>query len=199
MPVADSYQNPTLPIWLLHGGDHFTLLFSTDLSSLEAKTLAPCTLHHFNGLHPAGPRMANITLSAGAQAATSAPEKHVESYIKPAKGEIDSVVQADPDDKKARPDDWTRWRYEVSLATGKEAGGEGVPRTDKPTTFEQGEPEPSQPWRCSSCYAKRFETMCFGMNVAEAAGCQYCEKPRAKCGWTIWLHFPDLPQAGRPT
>jgi len=137
--------------------------------------------------------MANITLSAGAQAATSAPEKHVESYIKPAKGEIDSVVQADPDDKKARPDDWTRWRYEVSLATGKEAGGEGVPRTDNPTTFEQGEPEPSQPWRCSSCYAKRFETMCFGMNVAEAAGCQYCEKPRAKCGWTIWLHFSDLP------
>lgn len=29
VPVCDSLKSPTLPVWILHGGDHFTTLFGT--------------------------------------------------------------------------------------------------------------------------------------------------------------------------
>lgn len=193
VPIADGYMNPKRPIWLLHGGDHFTLLFGTDETALEAETKATTTLYHWNGLPPAGPRMATITLGRGAKAAAPAPEKHEESYVKPWKGEIDSIVQADPEDKERRPNEWTTWRYEVALATGEENGGEGVVRADEPTLFAQGDAEPGKAWRCASCYHNRFKTMCFGMNDQGAEACQHCAKPRSQCGWTIWLHFSQLP------
>ena len=42
--------------------------------------------------------------------------RHQKTFFKPLVGEIDGVVQAHADDKKANPDGWKQWRYEVVLA-----------------------------------------------------------------------------------
>lgn len=74
-------------------------------------------LFHFNGLPPAGPRTTPImlTLTRGCEA-PPAPTAKRETYQKPKPGDVDSVVQADPEDKRARPEDHESWRYEIVLA-----------------------------------------------------------------------------------
>ena len=132
--------------------------------------------------------------------AVTPPAAHTPSYSKPVPGEIDGVVQAHSDDKKAfpeksSPDAYTKWRFEVVLAvddpTVADSGGKhaGPP----PTIFQQGEAVAGQPWRCAACYAQRFKTMCFGMNDPLFGGgdqaallaqpCRHCGKARGEGGW----------------
>ena len=40
IPMADAYLNPTTPVWLLHGTDHFTVLFAD-----EARAWRRCGSH----------------------------------------------------------------------------------------------------------------------------------------------------------
>lgn len=73
IPVCDSLKSPRQPVWVLHGGDHYTVLFAA-ADGLPAATAAadddgaedagdaaaePMMLMHYNGLPPAGPRMAS--------------------------------------------------------------------------------------------------------------------------------------------
>jgi hypothetical protein len=77
IPVCDSLKSPRQPVWVLHGGDHYTVLFAAadGLPAATAATAAadaaaaedagdaaaaePMMLMHYNGLPPAGPRMAS--------------------------------------------------------------------------------------------------------------------------------------------
>ena len=61
-------------------------------------------LFHFNGLPPAGPRTTAIklTLTRGCES-PPAPALKKDTYRKPKPGDIDSIVQAHPGDKRDRP------------------------------------------------------------------------------------------------
>ncbi|GBG24018.1 Hypothetical Protein FCC1311_002362 [Hondaea fermentalgiana] len=194
IPVHDQLKKPAHPVWVLHGGDHFTVLFSeTPLDTYKP----PLELWQFNGLPPAGPRMAHITIR-GDKEAEPAPEQHQEAYFKPAVGEIEDIVQAHPDDKAAKPEEWQEWRFEAVLAVDDPS----VKGPDRPasmpapvifTLSSENEPATGEPWRCASCYRTRFETMCFGQNEAGTTVCQSCGQTRADAGYSLWLHFDELP------
>ncbi|GAB5353064.1 hypothetical protein AAMO2058_000006300 [Amorphochlora amoebiformis] len=194
MIVCDSLKTPSAPVWLLHGGDHFTTLWSNaDLK--EGK--GTHTLYHWNGLPPGGPRLSEIKAVAKYGEAPKAPKKRVDTYKKPQPGEIESVVQAHPEDKKKRPDMYDTWRYEVMLAVeDKSVKGPERPKDLPPEPkFKQGSITPG-PWRCRTCYANRFKTMYFKLNPAGATKCEGpCGKSREEAGWSIWLDFKELPRS----
>ena len=110
IPVCDSLKTPRQPVWLLHGGDHFTLLFGTtaiaaaaaadaaDAADADAGADAAVVvqsppamrLWHYNGLPPAGPRMAELEIRAlqGDAPAVGA-AAHKESFMAPLPGTIE--------------------------------------------------------------------------------------------------------------
>ncbi len=197
-PVCDSLKTPPNAVWCVHGGDHLTTLWScTDLKDEKGATH---TLYHYNGLPPGGPRLSCLTIKATNGPASKAPSKMVDTYFKPQAGEIESVVQASPEDKKARPDLYDTWRYEVMLAADDPSvSGAKRPPELKVPKFDQG-PVTAGPWRCRTCYADRFKTMWFKLNPDGATTCQGpCKKERKDAGWSIWMDFKDLPPAQKAT
>ncbi|CAE8728481.1 unnamed protein product, partial [Polarella glacialis] len=113
IPMADSLKSPPSPVWVLHGGDHFTVAWAR--SSPPADAGAQFALYHWNGLPPGGPRLAEMAITAVSGSLGSV-SKEVPKFYKPEPGEIDEVVQADPEDKKSHPGQYRLWRYEVLLA-----------------------------------------------------------------------------------
>jgi hypothetical protein len=205
IPVCDQLKTPGAPVWILHGRDHFTFLFSTTQRTMKKKkeesssegagegegegkdgeeTKAPLEMEmemfHFNGLPPAGPRMARLSVTAKHGSARPAPESHKEgvgTFFTPKINTIFDVVQSHPGDKKERPKSWRTWRYEVVLHAEDEDGslygkGEDYPEDGKsPTEFalEDGTEHEDGRWRCSRCYVKRNETMAFKVRT-----CLFC-------------------------
>lgn len=196
VPICDGLKSPRLPVWILHGGDHFTTLFAPTSKSSAADS--PLTLYHWNGLPP-GRGLRRLVLNHEG-VADPAPPQAKPSFFKPLPGEIEDVVQAAQEDRDTNPNDWRLWRYECVLAVDDPTvqGAERPAGAAPPPTFPQGEPLPG-PWRCRACYATRFKTMCFGQNDggSGAAGsrCRHCDKPRKECGWSIFMAYADLPSS----
>ena len=203
VPHADELKTPAQPVWILHGGDHFTTAWIAPQPAAAAAAAAGgkarFVLTHWNGLSP-GVCATAIRIDARAHgaaapaAADSSGSGGVATFYKPLPGQVDDVVQAHAADKAARPDAWSTHRYEAVLAVDDpDVSGtvrpEGMPL---PRIYEQGEADEGA-WRCASCYRGRFKTMCFGGNSAGAAACAHCSKPRAEAGWSIWLPFAELP------
>lgn len=140
VPVADILKTPKLPVWILHGGDHFTVLYNQKGAAVTSAEAPPHDLVHWNGLPPAGPRLATMHLS-GNKVLVDSPGVQQESYFKPVPGEIEDIVQAKAEDKKEFPDDWNKWRYEVILAINDPSikGPERPKEMEPPKIFEQGE------------------------------------------------------------
>lgn len=226
IPLCDLLKTPAAAdgsalktrVWICHGGDHFTILFAGAAPAASGAL----ELWHWNGLPPGGPRMSCVLVGASADGgapteAGRAPVSHQETFYKPTPGEIDEVVQAHPEDKKAMPADnpkaggWTRWRYEVVLAID----DPDVQGAERPADMA---PEPTfdllsnvykqqaidgavrgESWRCAKCYRGRFQTMCFGMNDATGASdplaekCPNCGTARSEAGWSLWFHYDELP------
>eukprot|EP00658_Telonema_sp_P-2_P032721 TRINITY_DN24155_c0_g1_i1.p1 TRINITY_DN24155_c0_g1~~TRINITY_DN24155_c0_g1_i1.p1 ORF type:complete len:506 (+),score=93.11 TRINITY_DN24155_c0_g1_i1:185-1702(+) len=201
IPVCDTLKTPAKNVWVLHGGDHFTVGYSSqDVLSSEF------LLWQYNGLPPGGPRTCRISVCSQGVAPAAAPGPRQETFLAPVPGQVEGVVQCDADDKKQRPGEWNTWRYEVVLAVSDpdcSLYGKGRERTEhdpEPTIFDLGEaPGADRPWRCASCYRGRFKTMCFGQNAAGAMVCEHCNKPQAEAGWSLWVGYDELPpgkQAG---
>jgi len=182
IPLADGLKFPKYPVYIMHGGDHFTTAFQCG-----------DTWIHWNGLPPAGPRLAKFRIDAKNGECKLAPPRHKESFFKPIPNEIEDIVQALKEDKDARPNEYQTWRYECVLAID-DPTVSGATRPDDyvPQTFEYGSP-PEEAWRCASCYRSRFRTMCFGQNKAGSSICEHCKKKQEIAGWTIWLPFHELP------
>jgi len=194
IPMAEPLKNPPSPVWILHGGDHFTLAWCKTHPSQDAG--ATFTLHHWNGLPPGGPRLSDLSVKAvkGSVTGAGAPDE----FYKPEPGEIDEIVQADPDDKKAYPGQYRQWRYEVMLAWDRPdlQGNPRPPGLPAEPKFDQEDAryQRAGAWRCRSCYDRRFQTMDFSLVPAESPDvCPKCEKPRRDCGWSLWVPFADLP------
>ncbi|KAJ9472809.1 Protein FAM188A-like protein [Diplonema papillatum] len=209
VPLADSLKSPEAPVWVVHGGDHFTTLFSATRATGEES--GKFEMWHFNGLPPAGPRLARITVSAPEGPAKKAPKTHKPTYRKPKKGSLDDIVQANEDDRKARPGKHKTWRFEVVMAvddpdvtetkddTAPEpsesaAAPEQQPKDEPPVQY----PEPTGEWRCATCYHSRFKTMCFGLNGPENRRCKHCQRPKSEALWSVWLHYDDFPPSLKP-
>mmetsp|Transcript_15141 Transcript_15141/g.24133 ORF Transcript_15141/g.24133 Transcript_15141/m.24133 type:complete len:501 (+) Transcript_15141:176-1678(+) len=207
--VCDALKSPKSPVWILHGGDHFTTLWSNedlatsnddngddeDKKEKELRSAHTYTFYHWNGLPPGGPRLSKITVKALNGIAPPAPKKRVESYFKPLPGEIESVVQAHPEDRKNKAGQYEKWRWEVMLAVDDPTvkGQERPKDMPKQPVFEQG-PITSGEWRCRTCYADRFKTLYFKLNPAEATVCQGpCKLSRVEAGWSIWMEYDKLP------
>ena len=201
VPVADSLKAPPYPVWILHGGDHFTVLFSNVVAGVPEGG-APFPLYHWNGLAPAGPRMATLTITTPEGAVKGAPAKHKATFKKTPKGAIDDIVQATEADKKARPGQWKTWEYEVVLAVDDPDVKESEEDADAGEEVVVEEPEPlfnlgavpTGPWRCASCYHSRFKTMVFGLNE-DTPACQYCNKPREEALWSLRVKYEDMPKS----
>ena len=132
--------------------------------------------------------------------APAAPEKHTPTHWRLTVGEVESIVQASPEDKKRLPGAWREHKYEIALVTQKvaeedSASPERPPDVPPPLRLEQGpKPAPGAAWRCASCYNTRFSTMCFGENSAPAASnCKFCGQSQELAGWTIWKPYAALP------
>ena len=120
LTLADGCKSPSRPVWLLHGGDHFTVLWAPGAvppAALEAEAdprpaeAAAVDLLVWNGLPPGGPTLYELALKTwGAVAAAAAhPAAHAadtegapdlsgwfgnETYSKPRVGQLEEVVQA---------------------------------------------------------------------------------------------------------
>eukprot|EP00933_Yihiella_yeosuensis_P036931 TRINITY_DN30782_c0_g1_i2.p1 TRINITY_DN30782_c0_g1~~TRINITY_DN30782_c0_g1_i2.p1 ORF type:complete len:556 (-),score=132.77 TRINITY_DN30782_c0_g1_i2:31-1524(-) len=201
IPMADALKSPSVPVWILHGGDHFTVAWSQCAPSTDVG--AKFKLHFWNGLPPGGPRLAemDVTATCGTSAAVT---KEVPKFYKPEPGEIDEVVQADPQDKQDHPGQYRKWRYEVMLAWDRpDLQGEPRPADVAPEPkFEQEDPryQRSGPWRCRLCYDRRFTTMDFSLVPDDSPDfCAKCNKSRKECGWSLWVPFDDLPPKRQAT
>lgn len=196
IPVTEALKSPKAPVWILHGGDHFTVAWAQSMPSSNRGT--KFTLHFWNGLPPGGPKLVELTITAVKGALAGKQERA--KFYKPEPGEVDEVVQADPEDKKQLPGQYRRWRFEVMLAWDRpdlegEVRGPEVPPEPK---FSQEDPryQKDGPWRCRRCYDQRFKMECFPGLVADSPNhCPRCDKPRKECGWSLWMPFADLPPA----
>jgi len=200
IPMAEALKSPPHPVWILHSGDHFTLAWAQTAPSPDAG--AKFKLYHWNGLPPGGPRLAEMDVLAIRGAATQVVERP--KFYKPELGEIDEVVQADPEDKTAFPGEYRRWRYEVMLAWDRpDLQGEPRPADAPPAPkFDQEDPRYQRvgAWRCRCCYDRRFQTMDFSLVPADSPdACSKCQKPRKECGWSLWVPFSELPPARQAT
>jgi len=90
------------------------------------------------------------------------------------------------------------WTYEVVL-TIDDPEVQGVPRPPEvpgQPIFNLNEFRPSDmvnsPWRCATCYAGRYKTMCFGQNDG-GDRCKFCGKTRDVAGWSFFLPYDKLP------
>ena len=187
VPLADSLKSPPRPIWIVHGGDHFTVMFMQP----DEMSLSKFSVWHWNGLPPSGPDMSQLVVEAPNGNCKPAPEKHTDKFKKPVVGTIYDIVQTTEEDKKNKPGKYKDWTYEAVLAIDDpEVSGEPeTPSEDNPVFLTP----PTGPWRCASCYHSRFKTMCFGLND-DTPNCKFCNRPRQEALWSLWLHYDQLPK-----
>lgn len=210
IPIHNELKSPSVPVWVLHGGDHFTVAWTADLQfpnmTNNKEGSVEFTLYHWNGLPPHGPRLATLQMTVKSEAPAVPKTRPSPKHYKPLVGEIESLVQADLVMKRGRPHDWTEYRYEVQLAS-ESTREEGVIYDARPadavlpSTFDVTAYPPvgdRKTWRCAGCYSTRFSTMQFGMNDWTPAEendpiCLVCARPRSKAGWTVWMAYNQLP------
>ena len=204
VPVADELKSPSGDAWVVHGGSHFTTLWA----KRDGGGDGGLAFFHWNGLRP-NRRLTELRLAPATLARPPpSPETWRPTRYRLVVGELESVVQAHPEDKRARPNAWRGHRYELALATqahvDDDAGTPPRPAgTPPPETFAVGAPPaPGAKWRCAACYKDRFRTMCFGENAPNSEGdpdppCRFCATPRSLAGHTIWRRFDDLPAAAK--
>lgn len=196
-PLADELKGPRKPVYVLHGGDHFTLLWAPggSAASIDGKV----DFVHWNGLPPNRALVRLRLRNCSLEQPPPAPPQHVPTHWRMRVGEVESIVQALPADKQARPGCWRTHSYEFALATqavvDDDSSEERPAHVPAPPCFEQGQaPAEGQAWRCASCYQSRFKTMCFGENPAPASRtCKFCGKSQAEAGWTLWRRFAEMP------
>ena len=91
--LADELKSPEYPVWLIHGGDHFTLLFANQHPTPPFVPDAWFELFFWNALPP------NRTFQRLKICADSlcppAPEKLKRKFYKPRPGEIDEIIQGE--------------------------------------------------------------------------------------------------------
>lgn len=199
-PVGPHLQNPQFPIWVVHGGSHYTVLFCADPNFTHTedermlaldKTPSPVEFFHFNGLPPGGPRMARMTCSWDPPIDHSMLSGDLEVPDKPL--DVDRIITR-------RQTDDGDWEYEVvAIATAPHAELllPSAPRSSHPTAdmYEAdiySAPRASPSWRCLSCTTSP-EQVWSAVNPAASSICKECNRPLSETGRCLWLRYPRLP------
>lgn len=187
IPLLDEFKHPEFPVWILHGGDHFTTFCQRNLKDQNS-------FFHFNGLPPGGPRICNISLEFTKTSKPVAAKLEETEYL-PLPGEIYDIVQAE----KLKTKPFTEWKYELVLAVeDRTSKGAKRPKELAVHIFDLGA-KPVGRWRCANCYRNRHKTYCFGDNKPlEGTNttpdiCKYCNKTKKEAQWSIWLPYSKLP------
>lgn len=193
--ICDSLKHPSFPVWIIHGGDHFSLAFC--LEQPPEFEDAEFEMFHWNGLPP-GKAMQKIRVCATDGVVAPLPDRCENTYYKPRVGEIDEVIQAHPDDR-AKSDYYSDWRFEVILAVDNKDETSALrpeEMQDDYPIYELAAP-PRGAWRCAACYRTRYKTMCFGLNQDSTQDCVHCGKSMEEAGWTVYFRYRDLPKTIR--
>ncbi len=195
--VRDELKFPSHEVYVLHGRDHFTLAFSPGRTSPHQFNLI-----HWNGLPPGGPRICVLDVAAPEGVRSIAPQTASEGVgieYKPIVNTIDSVIQADSNDKKRFPKQWKEWTYEIALVIDDPTNKSPERPTHLPASptysLEEQDFVNRSTWRCRLCYEGRYQTMCYGLNGIELERCQHCGGNRAAVGWTKWMRYHELPSS----
>ncbi|KAJ8607025.1 hypothetical protein CTAYLR_006247 [Chrysophaeum taylorii] len=175
--VSRGLKTPELPIFVLHGGDHFTLLWRSGEY-----------WRHWNGLEPHR-KLSVLRVENVDDSPPEAPRAH-----RAVPGELESVVQS------RGQGSWRDREYELSTWTPDFLTTRGeTPSSNSAVLFDfrQYPPGPRDAWRCLGCYHSRFETGRFGANAPGLTACAHCGKPRDVAGWTFWRAYSTLPDQTR--
>lgn len=165
MRIHDAYKFPENEVYVLHGRDHFTVAFEVPgsrrlIGPADSKGHEPFefTLVHWNGLPPAGPRCATMKVMVPEKSSRAPPTaaEGVGKEYKQIVGSIDSIIQAEKNDKLVYPNDWKKWKYEVALAIDDptDVTEARPPHLPMPALFSLDSEEltDGKAWRCRSCY-----------------------------------------------
>jgi len=191
IPLADSLKNPVFPIWIIHGGDHFTLLFGEQHPPERPDSWF--NLFFWNALPP-GRTFQELRIYSESGPCGPAPEKLKRKWYKPRPGEIDEISQAHPGDRE-KTQYYSKWRFEVILAVDDPEVKGKIRPVEQAKDFPVLELEPipdDEEWRCASCYRTRYKTMCFGLNKPGNV-CAHCGKTKQEAGWTFYKRYKELP------
>jgi hypothetical protein len=182
VPVADDLKLDK-KVWVVHTGDHFLTMRA------QPGDGGAIALEIFDGLKPNGPVTKHYKLSGDTSQASKAPDVHKETFRKKRVGQADDIVQAG---EKGNSSNYQDWKFEVIPAVD-DLDVQG-PMDEDPNEpcydFSKLTP-PEGPWRCASCYANRFKTMCFGQNDGGEM-CSTCHKPQREAMWSLWLPYDEL-------
>lgn len=189
VPVCDALKFPRYPVYVLHGGDHFTIMYAEAPFPANGGKFI---VHVWNGLPPARQHQ-SVRVDAKNGLAKRTRGRTGGTYYKPSPGEMDEIIQAHAGDRE-RSNYYDEWRYEVILAVDDPMvrGAERPPEMRPNYPIFTLDHLPEGPWRCASCYRDRYRTMCFGLNEGPG-NCQHCHKSPAESGFTLWFAYQDLP------
>eukprot|EP00801_Mesodinium_rubrum_P002550 Mrub_02550.p1 GENE.Mrub_02550~~Mrub_02550.p1 ORF type:complete len:532 (+),score=96.92 Mrub_02550:3-1598(+) len=202
IPMNQGLMTPKYPVWIMHGGDHFTVGFISlkDTQILTHDMPSGCYfyMYHYNGLKPNGPKLSKIKIKAVKGTLMKVPLysdfKNKNAEYKVETGEIYDIVQADKQDKDSMPKQFQNWRYEVILGLEDPnlTGEPRPPNSNEPHKYQYDDFSFEQEWRCSRCYFTRYKTMCFGINKAGSEVCEHCGRGWKECGRSIWLRYDEI-------
>ncbi|GMI08600.1 hypothetical protein TrVE_jg11329 [Triparma verrucosa] len=192
-PIADHWKSPSHQVYIVHGDDHFTLLFKSTPSPLTPKTV----FYTYNALPP-NRLLLPIILSGSSLLLPppTSPPTPPPSYLPPLNS-LSSIILSPT--KHLHPFKWRLRTYELCLHTPLTLKAASYPprpsNIPPPTTYPLG-PKPTGSWRCVACYETRYETMNFGVN-GESDTCGHCGRTKEEGGWTIVKHYKELDESGR--
>jgi hypothetical protein len=173
MRIHDAYKFPHSDVFVIHGRDHFTTAFivpgslrhhnalpsEVTVGEERDKNAIEFELVHWNGLPPAGPALNIMKVTAPRGVCGAAPPSAAEGmgvHYKPVVGSIDSIIQADKDDKISAPKAWRSWKYEVALAIDDPSDVSASRPLDAPSPevyfLDDRDLSEQVPWRCRACY-----------------------------------------------
>jgi hypothetical protein len=94
IPICDELKSPVNPVWIVHGGDHFTLLMAEKHPPADPDVWFE--LMFWNALPP-GRTFQTLKVYSETGPCPPAPNKLKRKWFKPRAGEIDEVIQAHPE------------------------------------------------------------------------------------------------------
>lgn len=200
-PVGPHLQNPGLPIWIVHGGAHYTTLFCMDgaFSRTEDermiaidRTPNPVNFWHFNGLPPGGPRMSTFVC-------TWDPPIHHDAMFESAGGESEKPLDVERLIARRQAIDGV-WEYEVVAEATVPVPTLLDPATPRSThlsaDFYEADiytpPRNDANWRCLACTTAPMQVWS-AINPATSPTCKECNRPLTEVGRCLWLRYARLP------
>eukprot|EP01129_Flabellula_baltica_P009474 TRINITY_DN3876_c0_g1_i1.p1 TRINITY_DN3876_c0_g1~~TRINITY_DN3876_c0_g1_i1.p1 ORF type:complete len:513 (-),score=120.77 TRINITY_DN3876_c0_g1_i1:152-1690(-) len=190
---GDYMKEPKYPIWVIHGGSHYTILFSDSMIpySFKEEQENMVKLYHYNGLPPGGPLLSPITITTRSSQDNSVsenPDDYVSfQVLSRRKNEVLGIYQYQVAYERGSPDSPEDEDKEPSTET------ENKPEELSDYLKENFFRDPFEKWRCMNCTLQTPPNW-MAYNEAEHVICKECNKEIEICGYCPWVTFDALPR-----